>query len=115
MSDHRADYTQKPAAHDCPAGTEHDREVPEIDLLSPLTIRGGDAPQPDRDVPHVPVHRQGRVRERLAPGPPGQPGGRRGGPRPYFSSGHSGSVPAAGEYGPHLGPQGEAALPLVLR
>ncbi len=26
--------------HGCPAGTEHDREVPEIDLLSPLTIRG---------------------------------------------------------------------------
>src|SRR5262249_57921309 len=27
-------------AHGCPAGTDHDREVPEIDLLSPLTIRG---------------------------------------------------------------------------
>lgn len=25
--------------HGCPAGTNHDREVPEIDLLSPLTIR----------------------------------------------------------------------------
>src|SRR5262249_16485960 len=24
----------------CPAGTDHDREVPEIDLLSPLSIRG---------------------------------------------------------------------------
>jgi hypothetical protein len=24
----------------CPAGAQHDREVPEIDLLSPLTIRG---------------------------------------------------------------------------
>src|SRR5262249_61832042 len=36
-------------------------------------------------------------------------------PRPYLSSGHSGSVPAAGEYGPHLGPQGKAVLPLVLR
>ena len=35
-----ADQTQKPAAHGCPAGTDHDREVPEIDLLSPLTIRG---------------------------------------------------------------------------
>src|SRR6478609_2096467 len=34
------DYTQKPAAHGCPAGSDHDREVPEIDLLSPLTIRG---------------------------------------------------------------------------
>jgi 2,4-dienoyl-CoA reductase-like NADH-dependent reductase (Old Yellow Enzyme family) len=27
-------------ARGCPAGTDHDREVPEIDLLSPLTIRG---------------------------------------------------------------------------
>jgi 2,4-dienoyl-CoA reductase-like NADH-dependent reductase (Old Yellow Enzyme family) len=27
-------------AHGCPAGTDHDREVPEIDLLSALTIRG---------------------------------------------------------------------------
>jgi 2,4-dienoyl-CoA reductase-like NADH-dependent reductase (Old Yellow Enzyme family) len=27
-------------ANGCPAGTDHDREVPEIDLLSPLTIRG---------------------------------------------------------------------------
>jgi 2,4-dienoyl-CoA reductase-like NADH-dependent reductase (Old Yellow Enzyme family) len=35
-----ADLTQKPLAHGCPAGTDHDREVPEIDLLSPLTIRG---------------------------------------------------------------------------
>jgi 2,4-dienoyl-CoA reductase-like NADH-dependent reductase (Old Yellow Enzyme family) len=26
--------------HGCPAGTDHDREVPEIDLLTPLTIRG---------------------------------------------------------------------------
>jgi len=31
---------QKPVAHGCPAGVDHDREVPEIDLLSPLTIRG---------------------------------------------------------------------------
>jgi hypothetical protein len=35
-----ADHTQKALAHGCPAGTDHDREVPEIDLLSPLTIRG---------------------------------------------------------------------------
>ena len=34
------DHTQKPTAHGCPAGSDHDREVPEIDLLSPLTIRG---------------------------------------------------------------------------
>lgn len=26
--------------HGCPTGTDHDREVPEIDLLTPLTIRG---------------------------------------------------------------------------
>jgi 2,4-dienoyl-CoA reductase-like NADH-dependent reductase (Old Yellow Enzyme family) len=26
--------------HGCPAGTDHDRKVPETDLLSPLTIRG---------------------------------------------------------------------------
>src|SRR5262249_40038711 len=30
----------RPAAHVSPAGTDHDREVPEIDLLSPLAIRG---------------------------------------------------------------------------
>ncbi len=40
MTDHRADSTQKPTAHGCPAGSDHDRDVPEIDLLSPLTIRG---------------------------------------------------------------------------
>jgi 2,4-dienoyl-CoA reductase-like NADH-dependent reductase (Old Yellow Enzyme family) len=27
-------------AHGCPSEVEHDREVPEVDLLSPLTIRG---------------------------------------------------------------------------
>lgn len=27
-------------AHGCPAGSDHDREIPDIDLLSPLTIRG---------------------------------------------------------------------------
>jgi 2,4-dienoyl-CoA reductase-like NADH-dependent reductase (Old Yellow Enzyme family) len=40
MTDHRTDNMQKPAAHGCQAGSDHDREVPEIDLLSPLTIRG---------------------------------------------------------------------------
>jgi 2,4-dienoyl-CoA reductase-like NADH-dependent reductase (Old Yellow Enzyme family) len=40
MADHRADHTQKPAAHCCPAGSDHDREVPEIDLLSPVTFCG---------------------------------------------------------------------------
>src|SRR3954454_1910194 len=28
------------AVHGCPSGVDHDREVPEIDLLSPLSIRG---------------------------------------------------------------------------
>src|SRR5947208_9647276 len=28
------------ATHGCPAGADHDREVPEVDLLSPMTIRG---------------------------------------------------------------------------
>src|SRR5262245_36286528 len=28
------------AGHGCPAAADHDREVPDIDLLSPLTIRG---------------------------------------------------------------------------
>src|SRR5262245_41980069 len=32
--------SQKTSIHDSPADTDHDREVPEIDLLSPLTIRG---------------------------------------------------------------------------
>src|ERR1700758_1517016 len=40
MADHPADLIQKPATAGCTAGTDHDREVPEIDLLSPLTIRG---------------------------------------------------------------------------
>ncbi|MBN9520324.1 NADH:flavin oxidoreductase/NADH oxidase [bacterium] len=35
MADHL-----KTHAHGCPAGTDHDREVPEIDLLSPLAVRG---------------------------------------------------------------------------
>ncbi|MXS86270.1 NADH:flavin oxidoreductase/NADH oxidase [Nitrosomonas sp. HPC101] len=34
------DQTSHTVNHGCPAGTEHDREVPEIDLLSPLTLRG---------------------------------------------------------------------------
>ena len=33
MINQRADSTQKPVAHGCQAGTDHDREVPEIDLL----------------------------------------------------------------------------------
>src|SRR4051794_8175979 len=35
------DRTDLPGpTHGCPADADHDREVPEIDLLSPLTIRG---------------------------------------------------------------------------
>ena len=34
------DQALRVMAHGCPADTDHDREVPEIDLLSPLTIRG---------------------------------------------------------------------------
>lgn len=30
----------EPSEHGCPADVDHDREVPEIDLLSPLAIRG---------------------------------------------------------------------------
>src|SRR6187399_653897 len=40
MADHFDEHTQKLSAHGCRAGSDHDREVPEIDLLSPLTIRG---------------------------------------------------------------------------
>src|SRR3954463_335250 len=40
MAAQTTDLTQKAAGHGCPAGSDHDREVPEIDLLSPLTIRG---------------------------------------------------------------------------
>src|SRR5918911_724836 len=40
QADRRADLAQQHLPHGCPAGTDHDREVPEIDLLSPLTIRG---------------------------------------------------------------------------
>lgn len=40
MSEIHADSSAKAQAHGCPAGTDHDREVPEIDLLSPLKIRG---------------------------------------------------------------------------
>ena len=32
--------TSSPIIHGCRAGSDHDRDVPEIDLLSPLTIRG---------------------------------------------------------------------------
>src|SRR5208337_1123768 len=32
--------TSNPIVHGCRAGSDHDREVPDVDLLSPLTIRG---------------------------------------------------------------------------
>jgi 2,4-dienoyl-CoA reductase-like NADH-dependent reductase (Old Yellow Enzyme family) len=35
-----APETSNPIIHGCRTGSDHDREVPEIDLLSPLTIRG---------------------------------------------------------------------------
>lgn len=40
MANRPTDQASRIIAHGCPAGTDHDREVPEIDLLSPLTIRG---------------------------------------------------------------------------
>src|ERR1700735_2644050 len=44
MSDHMSlpsnDHSAQVTTHAGRAGTDHDRKVPEIDLLSPLTIRG---------------------------------------------------------------------------
>jgi 2,4-dienoyl-CoA reductase-like NADH-dependent reductase (Old Yellow Enzyme family) len=40
MADQLTDQPQKSPSHGCPAGSDHDRDVPEIDLLSRLTIRG---------------------------------------------------------------------------
>jgi len=40
MSAQPTDQNSKPVPHGCPSGSDHDREVPEIDLLSPLQIRG---------------------------------------------------------------------------
>ena len=56
--DPAAEATLKGGAHHCPSDADHDREVPEVDLLSPLTIRGVTLPQPDRDVADVPVLRR---------------------------------------------------------
>ncbi len=67
------------SGHGCPADADHDREVPEIDLLSPLTIRGVTLRNRIVDVADVPVLRRGRPGQRLAPRPPRQPGRRRGG------------------------------------
>lgn len=40
MTQRTTDATDNPHTHGCPSGADHDREVPEIDLLSPYTIRG---------------------------------------------------------------------------
>src|SRR3974377_480360 len=40
MNESPVGYMQQPATHGCLAGSDHDREVPQIDLLSPLTLRG---------------------------------------------------------------------------
>jgi 2,4-dienoyl-CoA reductase-like NADH-dependent reductase (Old Yellow Enzyme family) len=40
MAYNPSDQPQQPLAHGCLADSDHDRDVPEIDLLSPLTIRG---------------------------------------------------------------------------
>ena len=40
MSDSKAKPTDQQASHGCPAGADHDREIPEIDLLTPATFRG---------------------------------------------------------------------------
>ena len=40
MAEPAAENTPRPTGHGCLAESDHDREVPEIDLLSPLTIRG---------------------------------------------------------------------------
>ena len=39
METHSPLTASSPLVHGCRAGSDHDREVPEIDLLSPLTIR----------------------------------------------------------------------------
>ncbi|MHA3774021.1 NADH:flavin oxidoreductase/NADH oxidase [Verrucomicrobiota bacterium sgz303538] len=39
-NDQAKDEATHAASHGCRAETDHDREIPEIDLLSPLTIRG---------------------------------------------------------------------------
>src|SRR5438552_18514499 len=40
MADPLTAHPPKLVAHGCPAGSDHDREVPENDLLSPLALRG---------------------------------------------------------------------------
>src|SRR5215203_5056547 len=40
MTDRPQDEATQESHHGAPASADHDREVPEVDLLSPLTIRG---------------------------------------------------------------------------
>ena len=40
MSDSKAKPSDQRAGHGCRAGADHDREIPEIDLLTPATFRG---------------------------------------------------------------------------
>ena len=40
MSESTTKSTIQPAGHGCAAGADHDREIPEIDLLTPATFRG---------------------------------------------------------------------------
>jgi 2,4-dienoyl-CoA reductase-like NADH-dependent reductase (Old Yellow Enzyme family) len=40
MSDSTTKSTDQRAGHGCPAGADHDREIPEIDLLTPAIFRG---------------------------------------------------------------------------
>src|SRR5262245_22943987 len=40
MADHPAKSSPHVPSSGCPAATDHDREVPEVDLLSPHTISG---------------------------------------------------------------------------
>jgi 2,4-dienoyl-CoA reductase-like NADH-dependent reductase (Old Yellow Enzyme family) len=40
MTDSTTQATELPAGHGCTAGADHDRKIPEIDLLTPVTFRG---------------------------------------------------------------------------
>jgi len=40
MSEPKPNLSDQQAGHGCPAGADHDREIPEIDLLTPATFRG---------------------------------------------------------------------------
>ena len=60
----------------CSATVNHDRNVPEVDLLTPLTIRGVTLRNRIGVSPMCQYSRRGRARRRLAPRPPRQPGRR---------------------------------------